>query len=532
MRGKTRFTVAQKLIAAFSLMVGITAVVGYNGFRGTAVIHDRMDNIYNKRYRTNTLLLSIDRDLYQAVNAQRTMLFIDVASETFPKMVEEYETNVKQAAERWDEYKAVADKDDEQDYIAAFESARAKWLELSAQVVRGRSEDTREGRRLAIDLVLGDSTARFEEMRTWIDKLQDHTAEEASSEFADAEATFATLSWTQILLCGAAVVSGGLLAFFISRGVSTVLKRVSTSISDGARQLSNACHQVSASSQNLAQGASEQAASLEETTSSLHEMSGRTRRSADNAVTAARISGDTKSAADRGNTAMHRMGVAITEIEKSAKDTAKIIKVIDEIAFQTNLLALNAAVEAARAGEAGKGFAVVAEEVRNLAMRSAEAAKNTARLIEESVQSARNGVTISAEVGTTLEEINAAATQVNELITGIAADSREQATGIEMMNSAVSQMDKVVQSNAATAEESAAASEEMSAQASALNDIVGELLALVGKTRASEPATLNGRGSMGNGRGAMGSDAAGFRRSLAPSGPAAGSGFEEFRNAA
>ena len=178
---------------------------------------------------------------------------------------------------------------------------------------------------------------------------------------------------------------------------------------------------------------------------------------------------------------------AIEHIEKSAAETAKIIKVIDEIAFQTNLLALNAAVEAARAGEAGKGFAVVAEEVRNLAMRSAEAAKNTAGLIEGSVGNARNGVTIAGEVGKSLEGItDRRSTKVNTLIAEIAAASKEQSTGIMQVNGSVGQMDKVTQANAAAAEESAAAAEELSSQAATLNEIVGDLLTMVGGSKTAK----------------------------------------------
>jgi methyl-accepting chemotaxis protein len=224
-------------------------------------------------------------------------------------------------------------------------------------------------------------------------------------------------------------------------------------------------------------------------------MSSMTKKNAETAAQAAGISAEAKAAADKGNAAMLKMGAAIQEIQKSASETAKIIKVIDEIAFQTNLLALNAAVEAARAGEAGKGFAVVAEEVRNLAMRSAEAAKNTASMIEESVQASRNGVAISADVAKTLEEITAASTKVNALVDEISAASREQSTGIDQVNTAVGQMDKVTQSAAANAEESASAAEELSSQAEQLNGMVRELIQLVsGAHAAGERAGASSRG--------------------------------------
>jgi len=281
----------------------------------------------------------------------------------------------------------------------------------------------------------------------------------------------------------AAAIVCGVIALVIVRGVNRSLTRLAATLGDGSDQMASASAQVSSASQSLAQGTSEQAASLEETSSSLEEMSSMTKRNAETAQQASALSSEAKAAADQGNAAMQRMSAAIVQIEKSAAQTSKILKVIDEIAFQTNLLALNAAVEAARAGEAGKGFAVVAEEVRNLAIRSAEAARNTSGLIEQSVTASKSGVAICGEVGKSLSEITVAAGKVNSLVGEITAASKEQTTGIDQVNTAVAQMDKVTQSSAANAEETAAASEQLSGQAEQLRQVVRDLLALVGGAR-------------------------------------------------
>ncbi len=289
-----------------------------------------------------------------------------------------------------------------------------------------------------------------------------------------------------------AVVVGVVLAFFIVRGIVSALKRIINSLTNGSDQVSSASGQVSSASQSLAEGATEQAAGLEETSSSLEEMASMTRQNADNAQQANTLASEARKAANTGSESMQRMSTAINDIQKSSDETAKIIKVIDEIAFQTNLLALNAAVEAARAGEAGKGFAVVAEEVRNLAMRSAEAAKNTSAMIEESVKNSKNGVDIAAEVGKVLEEIVQGIGKTTDLVSEIAAASQEQSQGIDQVNTAMAQLDKVTQQNAANAEESASASEELSAQAEQMNDVVGELVALVGGSTTTEKSKSSG----------------------------------------
>jgi methyl-accepting chemotaxis protein len=212
-------------------------------------------------------------------------------------------------------------------------------------------------------------------------------------------------------------------------------------------------------------------------------MSAMVKQNADNSKQAASMAANTSKSAQKGKEVMGKMSGAIEKIKSSSDETAKIIKTIDEIAFQTNLLALNAAVEAARAGEAGKGFAVVAEEVRNLAQRSAEAAKNTAELIEESKKNSDNGVIVSQEVGTILNDIVDGIQKVGQLINEVSAATDEQAQGLDEINKAVGELDKVTQGNAANAEQTASASEQLSAQASELGDYVTKLRDVVNSTR-------------------------------------------------
>ena len=276
------------------------------------------------------------------------------------------------------------------------------------------------------------------------------------------------------------VIGAIILGIMISRGINSALKRIADGLGNGAEQVSAASGQVASASQSLAQGASEQASSLEESSAALEEMASMTRQNADNAGKADSLMGESKKVVGEGANAVEQVAGAIGQIKQSAGETAKIIKTIDEIAFQTNLLALNAAVEAARAGEAGKGFAVVAEEVRNLARRAADAAKNTSELIETSQRQADASVGVVENLTKAFAGIQESSGKVAVLVSEIAAASKEQAQGIDQVNTGVAEMDKVVQQNAANAEESASASEELSSQAQELHAMVADLLALVG----------------------------------------------------
>ncbi|HAA02815.1 MAG TPA: hypothetical protein DCE18_05540 [Syntrophobacteraceae bacterium] len=297
----------------------------------------------------------------------------------------------------------------------------------------------------------------------------------------EAETTRVLKRYTILLIsmgCVALVLMAAV-GLLMTRSITRPINRMVDDLREGAGQVSTASSEISAASQKLAEGASQQAAAIEETSAFLEEMSSMTRRNAENATQAQDLMHGAGTVVEKANGSMGRLAVSMQQILKANEDTQKIIKTIDEIAFQTNLLALNAAVEAARAGEAGAGFAVVADEVRNLAMRAAEAAKNTATLIEGTVKRVQDGSQLVTRTNEAFSEVARGSDKVAQLIGEISAASSEQSQGIEQINKAVAEMDKVVQQNAANAEESASASEEMNGQAVEMKSYVEELVTIV-----------------------------------------------------
>ncbi len=280
--------------------------------------------------------------------------------------------------------------------------------------------------------------------------------------------------------------------FVTEKDIKRPITRIAEVLETSAEKVSFSSGQIASAGNMLAEGSSSQAASIEETSSSLEKMSSMTKQNADNAEQADNLMKEANNVVAQANDSMKNLTASMEEISEASEETSKIIKTIDEIAFQTNLLALNAAVEAARAGEAGAGFAVVADEVRNLAMRAADAAKNTAELIEGTVKKVKDGGDLVATTNDAFIQVAESSAKVGEIVAEIAAASNEQAQGIGSVNSTVIEMDKVVQQNAATAEKSASAAEMMNDQAAQMTKFVQNLIALVGsgaKTQAKIAST-------------------------------------------
>ena len=255
-------------------------------------------------------------------------------------------------------------------------------------------------------------------------------------------------------------------------GIKAALNTTMTTLNQSADQVASGSDQVSSGAQALSQGATEQASSVEELAATINDISNRINENAHGAETASKKSDMVSEIAGEGNRRMQDMLSAMADISNSSGEIGKIIKTIEDIAFQTNILALNAAVEAARAGSAGKGFAVVADEVRDLASKSAEASKNTAVLIENSLAAVENGRRIADETAGALEKVVSGIQEATDMMDSIARASREQADAITQITVGIDQISSVVQTNSATSEESAAASEELSSQAQIMKDLV------------------------------------------------------------
>jgi len=483
--------IGSKLLISFSIMLIVVLVVGAAGYQSTKNINKNLIAISTGDLPSVNYLLQADRDLYQLLTSERSMIFTDVKSELFEKLMADYEENLQQSRERFENFKALADAN-AADLIAKYESSRAEWEKLSREVVEGRAQDTREGRRLAIDLSLADAKVKFDEMRGYIDQLTALTLERVENHRNAADSTFRKTTITIAVTTLLGLIIGLSLALIIAGGITRPLKKlmgivdkvsggdlemdlemergdeigqlvrriglmvdkirsVVVDVAAASENVANASEAMSASTEQMSQGATEQATSSEEASSSMEEMSSNIRQNADNALQTEKIA--VKAAEDT-----IQGGTAVTETVQAMGQIAEKISIIEEIARQTNMLALNAAIEAARAGEHGKGFAVVAAEVRKLAERSQTAAAEIIQLSSSSME-------VAEKAGQMLEQMVPDIRKTAELVQEIAAASSEQNAGAAQINKAIQQLDHVTQQNASAAEQMSSTAEELASQA-------------------------------------------------------------------
>ena len=468
------WTIRRRIVFGFSTLIAISFALGVFAYVRLTTIVGRSQAIASR-----SLPGLYNAGQIEIINQMNYALFHRWLLITDPTARAAMDADMKaNSAELTTFYKACEDaiaSPAERAKFDAVVAARTRYLAARKSVMDAATAGGAD----LFDLLSHQLDPAYRDYRAAIRALADDSRENGNRAAGDIVAVVGATERGIGLGLIAAVLAGVGIAFMIVRGTNRRLCAIAETISVGSNQLTSAADQVSSSSQVLADDSNRQAASLQETSAALEEISSMTKRSAEHAESAKSLATATRQSADTGGADMEEMISAMDAIKASSDNIAKIIKTIDEIAFQTNILALNAAVEAARAGEAGMGFAVVAEEVRALAQRSAQAARETAEKIEDSIQKSGRGVSISGKVSGGLREIRDKARQLDGIVAEIAGSSQQQSKGIEQIGTAVHAMDDTTQRAAATSEETASAAEELHAQSMTLHDAVASLLALV-----------------------------------------------------
>jgi len=483
-------TLAVKLIGSFLVLALIMLAVGLFGVRGLSSTGASLREIAEVRMPA-VVALEVIRGTQRAIISHERVIVFETNQEVIDRNVRNLQAAWKRIDEGRARYESLPKTPEEAKLWSDFGPRWNDWKRLHEEAVAlGRKLDE-SSKKEAYQMAFGKARDALKPTEDIVNALLVLNVKISDDFSAEARAQAGQSRWLMIAGVVVGTLAALLLGMLSTLSIVRPVRRVVAGLTGSADQVAASAAELSSASQALAEGASEQAAGIEETSSSIEELSSMTKQNADNAKMADSLMAETTHVVREANETMQVLTRSMGEISSASEATAKIVKTIDEIAFQTNLLALNAAVEAARAGEAGAGFAVVADEVRNLALRAAEAAKNTAALIEDTVEKIKNGTQIVARSNEAFGKVAAGAQKVGELIGEIAAASGEQSQGIAQINTAIAEMDRIVQRNAGSAEESAAAAEEMTSQSEMLHGFVVELAALVegGKGLDSEAKT-------------------------------------------
>jgi len=470
-------TIGKKLMVGFGGMLAMVVGLAYSSLASISSLNRELDTALNRTARKTELAVLIEASNADLRAGQRGVLLYSVLKQ--PALVEQSQaaflSHSEQIEKLAQEYRPLIASEAGRRAIETIQTQVAAWQPLFRQLV----ELSAAGRFNEVSAVADQTAAIADEIQKASETLQQNQKKHLAESAKAAAATSFQARWTAFAFLAACVVLGVGVVWLV-RHITATLRELAVEMADGAEQVASAAGQVSASSKSLAEGSSNQAASIQETSASSEEINSMARQNAANSKTAAENMVETATRVGEANRNLAQMVTSMNEINASSDKISKIIKVIDEIAFQTNILALNAAVEAARAGEAGMGFAVVADEVRNLAQRCAQAAKDTAGLIEESIAKSNDGKAKLRQVAAAVQSITEVASKVKTLVDEVNLGSQEQARGIEQVSKAILQMEKVTQTTAAHAEESASASEELSAESDTLHAIVRRLNRMVG----------------------------------------------------